>query len=226
MSHTVVHHSFYYFKSSTSYPILTTKFIYITGHIFGPGDIVASIEDVPFSIGSSRARMSFIYVQNCATAHILTALALKRGASLPSPLNVEERVAGNAFFISDFDENFCKLYKLLANRPQAHFRIPTWFFVMIVLIAEFVDHILFYCFNYNNLQHPVTGISRGMWEACEYLTCVSIKSRSLLNYRQHSGQGADGISKQIYPYIVSKEEAIKRTVNWSESKTRVVSIYD
>jgi sterol-4alpha-carboxylate 3-dehydrogenase (decarboxylating) len=48
------------------------------GHIFGPGDnmLYTQASTSPLAIGPITAKMSFTYVDNCATAHLLAALAL------------------------------------------------------------------------------------------------------------------------------------------------------
>ena len=155
------------------------------GHIFGPGDpILEHILKSPVGLGTSRSRMSFVYVQNCAFCHVLAAAALVKEAGTVELKS--ETIRGTSFFVTDIDTNFSDMYCALGGQREVSIRIPWWVTLIIVIGAEALEHIVFYLFG-TSLQHPVTGISRGILEACGDLTARSSRARRVLHYCENKG---------------------------------------
>ena len=77
--------------------------------IFGPGDeqgvasFVASARDGKFKwqIGDGKNLFDWTFVENVARAHVLTAQCLLRESEAEAPRPIEERVEGEAFFITN-----------------------------------------------------------------------------------------------------------------------------
>lgn len=152
------------------------------GHIYGPGDpILAHVVASPIGIGPQQSLMSFVYVQNCAYCHILAACALMEESEAEGRLEGLGPVRGRPFFVTDFDVNFTDFYCRLGGKNRVRVRMSWWVVAFIVAIAEILDHIVYYALN-ASCQHPVTGISRGILEACGHLTATSVQARRELFY--------------------------------------------
>jgi len=171
------------------------------------------------AIGPPSASMSFVSASNCAYAHILAMRAMiseheREGGQPVADWN--NKVAGTATFISDFDANFCDLYQTLTSRYTGnshsngiptdiasgvyYTRVSTWVLEIIVYIVEEIwESLIYFLFgntnhssssknafyefiNRNIRQHPVTGITSSMAEACGQLTCVCEKAKHTIGY--------------------------------------------
>lgn len=191
------------------------------GHIYGPGDpILSYVLSSNIGLGSASSRMSFVYVQNCALAHILAALMLIKEVEGNAD---GQQIRGNAFFITDFDENFSDLYNLCGGRAcRVKCHIPWWLVLIIVILSEWIDCIS-HCFFGRSLQHPVTGVSRGLLEACDQLTASSTKAREVLHYGNNkrikeelSKLCGSCVLKEMDP-MISREQAILRTQHYHDT---------
>jgi nucleoside-diphosphate-sugar epimerase len=186
------------------------------GHIYGPGDpILKHVLESPVALGPKEAEMSFVYVQNCAFCHILAAVALieentAHSSTTPSTKVKSEPVRGHSFFVADFDLNFSDIYCKLGRKKELSLRVPWWVIIFIVIWAELVEHLCYYAFN-TSLQHPVTGISRGILEACDNLTIKAGRARKTLQYgnKSFSSSAADGAVDMVG--CIEFDECVSRT---------------
>ena len=152
------------------------------GHIYGPGDpILAYVLASPVGVGPQQSLMSFVYVQNCAYCHVLAACALMEESEAAGRSPGLGPVRGRAFFVTDFDDNFSDFYCRLGGKNRVCVRLSWWVVAFVVAVVEILEHILYYSLN-ASCQHPVTGISRGILEACGHLTATSVKARRELYY--------------------------------------------
>lgn len=151
------------------------------GHIYGPGDsILRHVLKSPVGLGPKTSLMSFVYVQNCALCHVLAAIALIKESTKSEDFCLS-KIRGSAFFVTDFDMNFSDAYCRLGGKKEVLLRLPWWFVLCIVFIVEVFEHCTYFLFGMS-FQHPVTGISRGILEACDNLTAQSNRARELLGY--------------------------------------------
>ena len=132
--------------------------------------------------------------------------------------------------VSDFDENFCRLYKLASGKPQPPLRVPTWVLHLLVLVSAVIDH-LYYALFRSSFQDPVTGVSAEMLVACEYLTVrYPLKAATALKYRLQtpstitnhcsSSEDTSCADNEVDPKnrIIDREEAIRRSLHWYLTK--------
>ena len=200
-----------------------------SGHIYGPGDmLLPRVVASPVAIGPSSAAMSFTFVENLATAHILAALALYKESKEKSKSDDTKIVNGSAFFITDLDTNFHDFYKRFALMDPCKFRIPIVVISMVVYVVELVECLCFLCLGAwylsHQLQHPVTGITCAIMESGVQCTAVSHRAQRWLAYR-HEVQGhLEGVevtdevvgtlAERKTLRVVANEEALLRTVEW------------
>ena len=180
------------------------------GHIFGPGDpILGHVLASPVGLGNKDSSMSFVYVQNCAYAHILAALSLLKECEKDFFL---AKISGSAMFVTDFNMNFSDAYCQAAGKKKVSFRLPWWLVLAVVFIVEIIDHIVYYslgtCF-----QHPVTGISRSLLEATSILTAKSDLARSAIQYGTRRID--NGCGKKIG--VLLPAECMRRTKEYVDS---------
>jgi hypothetical protein len=151
--------------------------------------------------------MSFVYVQNCALAHIMAAVTLLK----EQRLSIKSGLNGRHLFVKDADVNFCNFYRRLLGYDEAIIYLPWWLLYFVILFAELLDHFCFYLFKFQ-LQDPMTGLTRSVMEACGYLTCNADLACRLLSYNS-------------FPLLktVKHDEAIKITRQWSLEKSKLIS---
>lgn len=112
-------------------------------HIYGPGDpIIYALTKFPVNIGDGKCRHSFIYIENCAYAHIQTAKALA------SKGEKRDKCDQQAFNIKDHDHNFTKWYRdvLCEKSDQNNIYIPYIVALVLGYIYDYIVWILFKLF--------------------------------------------------------------------------------
>lgn len=183
------------------------------GHIFGPGDALWKlVATCPVALGPPSARMSFTYVENLATAHIMAALALYKEKRCGGKGEGDgDVVNGSAFFVTDVDVNFHDFYKHLARMKTCSVRIPVWVLVCVVALVELGEMVCFFLlrtwFVRYQLMHAVTGVTSAVLESGGQVTVVSDRARRLMGY----GDVDRG--------FVKHEEAVRCTVQWGQSQS-------
>ena len=113
-------------------------------HIYGPGDpILYATVNMPFNIGDGKCKHSFIYIENCAYAHIETAKALASKKE-----GVRGECDNQIFNIKDHDENFIKWYRDILCEKGDIWAIyfPYMLAIVLAYIYDFVIWALFKLF--------------------------------------------------------------------------------
>lgn len=169
-------------------------------HIYGGGDPMVSIiinmvraGQVPFRMGDGTAINDYIYVSNCASAHLLAAAKLLRNSSGTTP-----SIAGKAYFVSDYHkpmwEHMRPLLEAMSLSPPES-SIPFWFAYLLAMVVDFWVAAVYFCGGHK-LR---VDLSRYVVKATAqdyYFSCV-LGLRELGDWR-----------------VKSEDEAIKETIDW------------
>ena len=189
------------------------------GHIYGPGDVLLSyVASTPVGLGPASARMSFTYVENLATVHIITALKLYEERrkkvkydytnNCENPVGDDDSINGSSFFITDLDANFFDFYKKMSLRKATKIRIPLCIMSFIVGFLEIIEHICILLLGSwylrHQLQHPVTGLTSAVMESGVMFTALSNRAKRILSYKD----------ERSMMRFVSDSEALLRTSQW------------
>lgn len=194
------------------------------GHIYGPGDnVLKTFQNVPFFLGPSTARMSVIYVSNCAFGHILAANRIIRDTDeLPCSMYATSNstLCGQAVFIKDFDVNLSDFYCELTGTFKFPIRIPRVALFALITFVELLERVAYRMFSLRLQSHPVTSITASMLEACGSLTISREFSRRAISYPM------DEIDSELPQYLngsiflplnlfyCNKSTAIEKTKSW------------
>ncbi|MCJ1432717.1 hypothetical protein MMC27_002074 [Xylographa pallens] len=175
--------------------------------IFGEGDLVmikrmvatAQEGKLRIQIGDGTNKFDFTYVGNAASAHVLAVKALLRAVKSNTPIPPGERVAGEAFFVTNGEPmpfwDFARAIGAAAGHPvkkEDVWIIPKRLGYVIGAVAEWV--VWATTFGAKNSTFNRTTIRF----ACMTRTFRIDKARERLNYR----------------VTVNMQEGIKRGVEW------------
>jgi nucleoside-diphosphate-sugar epimerase len=211
------------------------------GHIFGEYDpIIPTIRAVPpVYVGAEWTRMSMVYVENAAIAHIHALYLLQqqvlrhhkcleqtgpRGRNSGRIFRAgDEDISGKAYFITDFDANFCDFYFTFVGKRVLFraWRIPAWVVAALIFVCNWIQFVSVKIFSVNYF-HPVTGISNGTAMPCYHLTACPKLAHERLHYRDNSSASTEhcGLISDLFwehrgmPTLIAKHETIKRTTAW------------
>lgn len=201
------------------------------GHIFGPADPVLPLASkAPLAVGSKAAKMSFVYVENCAAAHIQTAKVMVKESDLANQHQQQQKtsdmgddgttettevsaapappngVIGQAMFICDFEHNFCDMYKELIGANSSALRVPAVVLFLVVFFAQLLESVCYLVCGWRVL-HPVTGMNSAVLESCYHLTADAATARTLIGYQPCDNKGT------CFP-LVNRSTSVMRTLYW------------
>eukprot|EP01084_Bolivina_argentea_P157586 274591_1 len=167
-------------------------------HIYGPGDpIIFSCVNMAVNIGDGICKHSFIYIENCAFAHIQTAKAL---ASKSKRLKCNKQI----FNIKDHDCNFIKWYReiLCEKANMRALYIPYTIALILAYIYDFVIWILFKLFGLR-IGDPIETFGvLAVEAACKEHTYNVDKFDEFVGYKPE----------------IDLKESIRRTRDWRKRK--------
>ena len=161
-------------------------------HIYGPGDdVLHMVGSVPFRFGRREDHMSFVYVDNCAHAHVLAAQALARSGE----------VSGRAYFLADFDANFYDTYRSFLDRGITRVGLPSAVLRSLTAGTDALARLAHARLGWQVYAHPKRVLSVAAVQAAESSTVDSSRATRELGYTP----------------LVSREEALRRTRAWATS---------
>ena len=167
-------------------------------HLYGPGDpIVFATVKIPLAIGDMKCKHSFIYIENCAHAHIKCAMNLYKN-----------EVKSQIYNIKDLDYNFITFYRhnICQDYKTKIYYIPYNIALIIAIIYDYIIWILFKIFGIR-IGHPIESFGKlavqavgqeHTWNVSKYNTFIGydppIKYQDtltrtrlwLLKYKEHS----------------------------------------
>jgi nucleoside-diphosphate-sugar epimerase len=218
----------------------TTNLITIAlrpGHVFGIFDpVIPTMEAVPpIAVGPSWSRMSMVYVENIAIAHIHSYYLLLQQYDRRRQAKIEngEDIGGKPFFITDFDANFCDFYfSLIGKKSSKWIRFPALLVRIVIIICDILQVLMWRLFSVNYF-HPMTGVSSGTFMPCVHVTADSRLAHKVLHYKDNgieviqsgkvNGSGSDIANDKFWmekglPRLFGKEEAIQKTIAWAKER--------
>lgn len=175
---------------------LATVALRIT-HMFGPGDDVLPLMALsPIGMGPRRAKQSQVYVENAASAHVQAARRLAE----PAP------VRGQAFFISDFDENLDSLYAEITGAGGPCVRVPFWVLLLVAVLLEVLALVVYKCLF--RLRLPYVWHPKKTFGFCplHHVAC------------DHTSDPRAARERLGYSPLVDKAEALARTRRWYQDR--------
>lgn len=167
-------------------------------HLYGPGDpIIYALTKFPVNIGNGKCQHSFMYIENCAQAHIETAKALTSKSK-------RELCDGQAFNIKDHDYNFTAWYRdiLCEKKEQTCIYIP---YIVALIFAYIYDYIVLILFKLFNIR---------IGDPIETFGVLAVEAAA----QQHT-YSTEKFNKLIgYKPSIDVNESIKRTRDWRKRK--------